>query len=198
MTVQLTDYVSLNRGGTPGDGSTGTYLVDSVQNLTHRVLQRLDVIGQFRLEPTNRWNGFSASQSSNNGTFSNNGGTGVDPNVDWRDYGYFIRAGNIIKNVVIAGRTNNTEVTEIDFRLYHQTGPWTGTWDSNAETTRTTVISQNAVGFNLPDQKMASFNAINFTSPSDGFLLMYARPQGTITANRYLRCNVMIEYEIGA
>ena len=34
MAIALTDYVSINRGGTPGDGSTGTYYVGQVSEIT--------------------------------------------------------------------------------------------------------------------------------------------------------------------
>lgn len=37
MAIQTSDYISLNRGGTPGDGSSGSYYVDTVSNLADAI-----------------------------------------------------------------------------------------------------------------------------------------------------------------
>lgn len=197
MAVQLPDYLTINRGGVPQDGSSGEYYVETVQNLTHRVLQRIDVIGRFQLNTNNRWNGFNTTLSIANGNFNNNAGTGAEPTVDWRDVGPLLFDGYIIKNVTLAGRTNNNQVTDVDFRLYHQTGDFSTTWGSNAETTRTEIINQDSIGFTNNDQKLIRFSDINQTIVNDGFILAYTRPQGTITANRFLTVSMIIEYELG-
>ncbi|MFK7942353.1 MAG: hypothetical protein AB8B85_05480 [Paracoccaceae bacterium] len=39
MAVQTTDYISVNRGGTPADGSSGTYYVDTIANVLALIVE---------------------------------------------------------------------------------------------------------------------------------------------------------------
>jgi len=153
--------------------------------------QIIEVGGRWYLHADNRWVGFPTTYGANSENYNQNGGTGAEPNLAWSHLGPLVLDNTVIKQLRIAGRANSTDVTGVDIRLFHQTGPWEGNWDSTSETTRTQLLAANNLDFSGADMKRHVLD-IDQTVSGDGFLLMMVRPVGTLSTTRYLFTSVSI------
>ncbi|MDB4213361.1 DUF2793 domain-containing protein [Octadecabacter sp.] len=158
-----------------------------------QVANRIDFGGRWYCYSDNRWVTFSAAygiQSENN---SQNGGTGAEPNETWSSLGSFIEKDAQLARFKCGLRSNSTDVTGLDMRVYFQTGPWDVSWSNNASSTRTLVGPVDgsivAAGFNRIDLDLGGFVA-----PDDGFLLVFLRPIGTRTSTRYIYSSMTASY----
>lgn len=115
-------------------------------------------------------------------------GTGSEPTVNWATRGIFLPAGTNLHQLTLAGYINNAEVAGIDLRIYFQTGEWDGTWDSEAQTTRHTLFSQNGdTSFFGPFVMLRQTYPLSHITADDGVLFVAARPSSasTLTSTRY-------------
>lgn len=128
--------------------------------------------------PNNQY-GFTSEQ------LNSNKNTAAEPSYSWQDKLFAITKGTKINKVDFFGRSNNTQLSGLECRVYFHTGPWDVSWDSNTETQRTLLYS-SANLFTQPtnDNKRASA-AISFEAPDDGFLVTYFKPIGTLSGTRY-------------
>jgi hypothetical protein len=141
--------------------------------------------GRYYLYTDNRWIGPNVYQGLENKAV--NLGTGATPNVDWEAMGdLFLQSGTVIKDVKMAWRVNNSEVTSLSWKLYFQYNAWDGNADTTGEITRvelsggTFTPAGAATALNNED-----LGITEYTCPDDGFLLLCVKPSGTITATRY-------------
>lgn len=155
-----------------------------------QVSNRIDFGGRWYCYSDNRWVTFSTAyvaQSENN---SQNSGAGAEPTESWTNLGPFIPENTQVQRLRIGLRVNNTEITGFDARVYFQTGPWNAGWSNTGTTNRTLIGSLDAVplplGMNRSDLDLGGFVA-----PSDGYLLVFLRPVGALTATRYIYSSMM-------
>lgn len=130
MAVLSTDYLSINRGGTPGSGNTGTYYVETVSNLLNLVVEVSadagNIVtagsdgGAFMNQATIQANETTTSLAYNSGTniltYTDEDGTATNLDLsalstDLRVDGASISAGGIITFTV------NDAGTTTDFTL---------------------------------------------------------------------------------
>jgi len=156
--------------------------------------QIIDISGRWYLYADRRWVGFSVNYGAATENYSQSGGTGAEPNVLWYQLGPVILDGSSAKQLRIAGRCNSAQVTGIDVRLYHQTGPWSAHWDSAVETVRTLIGGADNLDFSEADMKRHILD-MDETVVGDGYLLMMVRPVGAPTQTRYLTSSVSVVWE---
>jgi len=140
--------------------------------------------GRWYCYTDNRWTGPLQYVNAENRNAS--GGTGATPNIDWDARGdHYLPAGSVIKSLTGSAQVNNTEVTDIYWKLYFQyPNTWDGLSNTSGEFTRIEVdggtLSPANNGFFKVD-----FLSSEYTVPADGHLLLVIKPNGTLTANRY-------------
>lgn len=184
--LDLADYpaLTLNNVTTATDSDT----VAASEN--RRVL---DLSGRFYMRTDNRWTYFNASYGAAAYNHNQNGGTGVEPSLNWNAMGYHIKAGEKIRSFKSLIR-RNSQVAAVKLRLIFLTGTPTGTaWNSKPETTFSTIHSDNNVSVPTSGWYNYSPSITEFTAPSDGFLNIAFKPIGTLSATRYIYINGQIE-----
>lgn len=195
MAVQDGDVFPASRLGIVGSVTAGDV------RRVRRVFK--DFAGRFTLPTTaGRWVGWSNSFGPFGVAWSNDNGENADPNVDWDQRGLIVRDGDVVKSLMILGRANNNEVSDIDIRLYHMTGnnPGVGV-DANGETTFTQMYSQDGIlaasgrTGNINDDHEYTFSG-DVTISGTGQLLLFARAATTPATNaRQFRISGEIEIE---
>ena len=158
-------------------------------------VQRIPFSGRFTLNTDQRW----VSWPNNGGAYTNNWtqnlGTGAEPNSVWTVSGPFSQIGDRIKRVIWWGRCNNADVTGIDVRLNQHSGPFgaADSWNSNAETVSLNVLSEDNV------QSSNHWDINEFSTDvqmtANGILVLAMRPTNVPGANRQYFINGMIEVE---
>lgn len=141
------------------------------------------------------------------------GGVGVDPIIEWEHIGIPIPVNLRVKQITIKARTNNTQIIDGEFAIYKRTpNPitrWQTGFDSDAEDTvvelyrgmwwNNTDLDQPDFTGNTNDRHSRTFlmdtsnDANLFGEESE--LLIYFKPTGINTANRYFMFSQMIELE---
>lgn len=157
-------------------------------------VQTIEIGGRWYCQPDNRWIGFSFAVGAKADNHYISAGNGAEPQLQWNQLGPIIMDGSVIKRLRLAGACNTAEVSGVNIRLFHQTGPWQGTWDSAGETTRTTLLSVNDLDFSNADMKRYIFD-VDQSVTGDGFLLMSIQPIGTITTTRYFQSSISVELQ---
>lgn len=168
--------------------------------------------GRYYCYPDNRWvtgddDNYGANYYQNN----ENAGTGADPLLEWEHNGIPIPKGRRVKSITIVARTNNTEITDIEFAIYKKIpnpiSRWETGFDNDSEDITTelyrnfwwenTETGQPTFSGNTNDKHARTFV---MDSESDanlweelGELVIYAKPVGTNTANRYFMYTRIIE-----
>ena len=127
------------------------------------------------------------AQSENN---SQNSETGAEPTESWTNLGPFIPENTQVQRLRIGLRVNNTEITGFDARVYFQTGPRNAGWSNTGTKNRTLIGSLDAVPLPL-GMNRSDLNLGGFVAPSDGYLLVFLRPVGALTATRYIYSSMM-------
>ena len=158
------------------------------------VSQAFEIGGRWYCNTDNRWVGFPTSFGTNSENFSQGAGTGASPSLSWDAFGPFMPAGRTLTGLNIIARTTHPEVTGMNLRLYYVTGPFDGTWDSAANTTRTLVHGADSLGLSRDSWSRHTADYTPFTCPADGMLLMFVQPLGAITAVRYIISTVQLVY----
>ena len=184
--------------GNPGPiGPTGTTGPQGVPGpagpagISPKIKYSLPFGGRWALNLDQRWMGFNTLGPT---VIPFAAGTATEPTLLWNQLGPLVKNGDVMKRICFAGLIDHPEISAINFRLYHQSGQWTGTWDSPAETVRTLLLSANNVNFADSDFKTHQF-AINQTLVGDGFLVMFVQPASAPTAVRNLAISGTVEWE---
>lgn len=131
--------------------------------------------------------------------FSEPAGTGTDPIMGWEHKGVFVPKDMLLRKIDFIGNSNNTEVTDLEIMIVHR-------YPTNQADWNTGIASDNAMT-NVTihrDLFMAATTGIAFTGatnrhrrrsiflnykvPQDGWISIYFKPVGTISATRYYRC----------
>ena len=151
--------------------------------------------GRFYNYTDNRWVGWNQNYGPNNQNWNYNLGTNAEPDAQWNQRGIYLLAGAQLRRLCMAGRVNNTQVTGFNFRVLYDTGNWGGGWDSNVETTRTVMFTQDGLTFNASDQTQFSLD-LSSSAPlaADGYIKVAYQPTGTITGTRYFYTSLFLEY----
>jgi len=119
-------------------------------------------------------------------------GTGVLPDIEWEHMGYLIPKGKYIKDLKFAGKSNNTQVTDLEvYVICRRPDPITR-WDTGMDNDLEDVQDVLYSGLFKEIQHTGNMNDfmlktidINYLVPEDSMISIYLRPVGGITATRY-------------
>jgi len=149
--------------------------------------------GRWYLYSNLRWVGFSFNYGAQTENHSQNGGVGTEPQILWHQLGPYLPDGATVHDLRIAGYANALEVTGIDLRIYHQTGPWAGTWNNAGDVTRTLLHASDNLDFSGGNMRRYNLN-INAAVSGEGYLLMMVRPIGTLSSTRFLLSSANVQW----
>lgn len=148
---------------------------------------------RYYLYTDKRW--VSTTANSGTQTANRNLGSGSEPNIGWDTKGLFIPAGSVLNHFVLAGSFSNSQIADLDVRVQFQHGDWNGTWGNSNTTTRAALYSADTVGISGGNGMQRTTLPLNYTTPSDGYLIMALRPNAasTLTATRYFYCAAALD-----
>jgi len=129
-------------------------------------------------------------------------GNGATPIFEWEHIGVFVKAGSTVRTLEMVGRGNNTQIADVDLYLAFQTPDaqtrWQTGFDNDGEVNTTLIMRDfwlNSTDPGQPthtgainDMRQRKYD-LNFVAPSDGWLHLYAKATGNVTANRYFIVN---------
>ncbi|MEL7428012.1 MAG: hypothetical protein AAFN81_33825 [Bacteroidota bacterium] len=150
---------------------------------------------RFYCYTNNRWVTDSDDNYGTNYHQANeNGGTGATPIVEWEHLGNLISQGRTINRLKIVGHSNNLQITDMEIYIVAKFPDTDARWetgiDNDAEDVTDVLFQGNfktpTMTGNMNDLMKRDIQ-INYTFPRDGFLSLYVRPVGTLTATRYWR-----------
>jgi hypothetical protein len=171
------------------DGATGRVEFPSGAQVACRV----GIGGRVYCYTDNRWVTHHPAFGVQTENVFSNGGTGAEPAVSWEDMSALVSQKSRLTTLEVALRSNSTEVTGYDLHVYYQTGPWGAGWTSDGSVTRTLVGSvDNATvvaGFNRVTVDLGRYEV-----QDDGFVMVFMRPIGTISATRYFYTSMFLTY----
>ncbi|UWQ21731.1 DUF2793 domain-containing protein [Jannaschia sp. W003] len=149
-----------------------------------RIAAPREVGGRVACE-TGRWVGWGGT------AFDAAAGTGTTPALDWRQSGPLVRAGTELGHLRMALRSEHAEVAGLDLAVFLQWGPWGAGWASDGDTSRAQLWSGAAdlSGGQVRLDADLGGQAVG----ADGYLLVFARPQGTTTAERWVSLAAVLE-----
>lgn len=150
--------------------------------------------GRWYMNADNRWVYFSTAYGAATENYSQNAGTGTEPTYSWAGMGPMVFDGARVTRLRGALRSSNSETTGANIRLVHHTGDFTGTWDSNGETTFN-VLYSGSISFTNTDWLKVDI-PLDGAIVGDGFIVMYMQPIGTITALRYVYSSLGVTVEL--
>lgn len=172
--------------------SANTYKVMADLNDTSTSIVHIG--GRWYMETNNRWISINTAYGHHRENHTQNLGTGSEPNVTWAQFGPILSGGDVVKRVRIIARAQNSQVTGMDIRVFHQYGPLSGTWDSNGETSRTVLVSADNQLLPSTDWRIFEYDVdITIPDTEDGFLIPVIRPVGTLTSRRYIYSTIQTE-----
>lgn len=129
--------------------------------------------------------------------YSLTGGTGLEPSITWNQHGYYLKAGSILKDIIITGRANNNSPSDLETFVRIQ-GDFSGAgYDSAAETLAETVkhfTSLNRGAVPLNDMHSTTLDLEGYVVPRDCFLMVYHKPVSVSAATRYFYDTTVIRY----
>ena len=140
---------------------------------------------------------------------SESAGTGVDPVIEWENQGEHFKAGDVIKNVQIRARANNTQVLDVEIYMvytYPSGDQWLSGLNLDSEVTtvdlyrdmwKTPTLGQPVSLAAITHRTKRDYE-LNYTVPADGDFRLFVKPIGTLTATRYMPLGITIDYELGA
>jgi hypothetical protein len=171
------------------DGATGRAEFPSGAQVACRV----DIGGRVYCYTDNRWVTHHPAFGVQTENLLSNGGNGAEPAVSWEDMSALVSQKSRLTTLEVALRSNSTEVTGYDLHVYYQTGQWGAGWTSDGSVTRTLVGSvDNATvvaGFNRVTVDLGRYEV-----QDDGFVVVFLRPIGTISATRYFYTSMFLTY----
>ena len=150
------------------------------------VEQRLTVAGRWACETNNRWVGLPLDGGA---TFDADAGTGADPALDWRHHGPFLAEGTTLVRIEGALHADDAEVTGLELRGYVQHGDWTDGFGADGDAMREPLFATTVTGVSTGWRRLA-LPEMAYRTPADGFLLLFARPVGALTATRHVRATL--------
>lgn len=158
-----------------------------------RTLIRAETGARWSCYTDNRWVTYNNNNGIQHENATTSSGTGAEPDESWLNQGVIVKAGTVLQDMHGAIRYSSGEITGYDLRVFFQTGPWSNGWSSNASVSRTQILAADSVSL------ANGFNEINydlngFEAPDSGFILVFFRPIGTITATRYLNTSISLTY----
>jgi len=180
------------------------FLTDSTGSTAHplrwRFAYRESQAGRFQMRTNDTW----ASDSDDNfgfndDTYGEQAGGGTTPIQEWEHQGVPIRAGSTLRSFDLYGRGNNTQIVDLDLYLSFRTPDSPARWetgiDNDAEMSNTLIMrdlwmnptdpAQPAFAGNVNDIHRRRYPDLNFVAPADGWLSLYVKATGNVTANRY-------------
>ena len=132
-------------------------------------------------------------------------GPNGEPVIDWDGIGLAFPAGAVLKNITLKMRSNNDDVDEIQFFARAHDADLTigNAVDSNAEIGAVN-ITPLAIPIDLDDgaaqsndMRVYEISLNDYTFQNMGDLHLYMKAtNGTLTANRQIRCTVIIEWQL--
>lgn len=173
--------------------------------------QRMVFNNRFHLYTDNRWiSAGDANYGLEDLNSTENAGTGVTPLIEWENIGVPFTAGDIIRNIELRLRCNNTEITDLQVYIVYthpdSTARWTAGFDNDGEIDSVVVYddfykdregTDNDLTAAMNDRTRQIFD-LDFTVPEDGELRVFVKPVGTITATRYDYMQTIINMEHSA
>jgi len=81
--------------------------------------------------------------------------------------------------------------------MFFHYGPW-NSWDTTGETTRDVLYTGDDFSLFGTDWMLFDPAITEYTCPADGFIILYIKPIGSLTATRYVYTNGIIETIIPA
>ena len=185
------------------------YMTDLTGNIAHRANNRTEIRNSGRVYAyTNlRW---VTNSDDNYGPayyqFAESGGTGVDPIVEWEHMGDLILPGTRVKSLTLAGKTNNTQFSDMEvYGLVRRPDPitrWETGMNNDAEDTVTDLFRGNFTNSGEYTHTGASNDFLmqrwefDHTVTDPSMLSLYFKPIGTLTATCYMRLVYIWELEI--
>jgi hypothetical protein len=171
------------------DGATGRAEFPSGAQVACRV----DIGGRVYCYTDNRWVTHNSAFGAQTENVSSNGGTDAEPTKSWANMSVLVAQKSRLTTLEVALRPSSTEITGYDLRVYFQTGPWGAGWTSNGSVTRTLLGSVDSAtvadGFNRVTVDLGDYEVSD-----DGFVVVFMRPIGTISATRYLYTSMFLTY----
>lgn len=138
--------------------------------------------------------------------WNENCGTGTTPLIEWEHMGYLVPDGARLLSFTLAGKTNNTEVTDFEvigiLRRPEPISFWESGMDNDAEDATVEVFKGSFVngGEYTLTGNSNDFRRQRWTFDvpvvGDSMISIYLRPLGAITGTRYFRCTYAWEFEI--
>lgn len=160
--------------------------------------------GRHYLYADRRWVTSSDDQyGTNYYQIAESGGTGAEPIYEWEHMGNIIPKGRKIKNLTLIGRTNNTQVTNLELRVVcKRPNPitrWETGIDNDSEVSIDVLFSglfkTTEMTGNTNDMMKRLIDLGNYEVPEDSMLSLYVKPVGTLTGTRYFYSNWVFEIE---
>jgi len=152
----------------------------------------------------NRWVTFNIQQGFNAGSATTNRGTLASPTADWDAVGILLPAGAILNRLIIKGRTNNVQVTDMEICVRtHEADMTTGAAiDSDLEIGEVEVLApvpllhtKGGPG-NMSDMHVTEVSLGDHVMSQTGDVHIIMRPVGLLTATRQFRTTMILEYTI--
>lgn len=124
-----------------------------------------------------------------------NCGLGVEPLIEWEHMGTYIPAGRRIRKLHFAGKSNNTQVLDLEMRVViRKPSPitrWETGLDNDGEDVVQTLYTGNfktaAMTGNSNDFLRRELDLGDVEVTEDSMVSIYVRPVGVLTATRYFR-----------
>ena len=143
-----------------------------------RIANRVELGGRIACETDNRW-----VTADITGSYARDAGTGTTPALDWTQAGPLIPAGTELAGLRGALRATDAEVSALDLQVYLQTGPWDAGWASDGDTSRVQLATLPGIDL-TGGQVRIDIDLGGHVTAADGYLLIFARPVGTLSAGR--------------
>lgn len=161
--------------------------------------------GRFYCYTSNNWVTDGDDNYGNNYyQFAETGASGAVPVYEWEHQGLLVQKKTTLKQFIISGRMNATDIADIKFHLVFryptlETGFING-YDNDGEMSSEViyddyffnpdneVISGQPFGGAINDIHRRDIN-LNYTFNRDGFLSLYAKTLNTSTSTRYFLCS---------
>lgn len=165
----------------------------------------IPLTGRFYLYTDNRW---VTDSDDNYGPsyyqFNESGAVGVTPVMEWEHMGIFVPAGRTIEKFHFTGKTNNSQVTDLEFycvlRYPDPITRWESGMDNDGEDDHVLLLNslfmapvgETAFTGGTNDSHRRTWT-IGQSVDQDSYLSVYIRPVGVLTATRYMRASYMWE-----
>lgn len=144
--------------------------------------------GRFRMYADERWVSPSNNYGHNETTWNNSLGTGGNPTYEWNIQGFYVKSGDVIDSLEMVGVTSNANVSDVNIRLVHATGPYGAGFDTDGEGTYTELLTQNSIFGGSTTNDFNKFEyTINQTVAADGVMYIVAQPTSSDSNSRYFR-----------